>query len=445
MLFISSPVPSRCETGPPLPSETPHAPSERLLSRRRLLAAPATLTLAVLAMPERAAAQGLRLTAAAGEVRLGAADGPPTPFIGYDGLLPGPVLRAQRNAPLAIDLTNALAEPTGLHWQGLRDASVITRPDIGVGATQRHDLTPRDAGTFLYRPRLAGGEAQLRAGLAGLLIVADATPPLHDREVPLLLSEPPGGAVTSPDGLLVNGRPDITLSARPHERLWLRFANATASRILQWTVPDQRLTLVALDSQPCEPFPLDQGQLMLAPGQRAEVMWDVAAAAGTTLPIALASFAGTTLVGRMNVEGPPLRAAPLPPPAPLPPNPLPQAMDFRRATRIDLPIGALTFAGRSSRDAASATVLRLRRGAVALAAIRNDSAAFHAVHVEGHPARLLDGLDDGWKPFFLDTVIVAPGSTARIAFVAERAGRFRVTAQAINTAEGPLVALLDVG
>ncbi len=428
-----------------MPSQTPSAPTDRRLNRRRLLAAPAVLTLATLALPDRAMAQGLRLTAAAGKLPLGAADGPTTPFTGYDGLLPGPVLRAQRNVRLAIDVTNALAEPTGLHWLGLRDPAVLALPDIAAGATQRHDLTSPDAGTFLYRPRLAGGEAQLRAGLAGLLIVADATPPVHDREVPLLLSEPPGGAAASPAGLLVNGRTDLTLSARPHERLWLRFANATASRILQWTVPDQRLTLVALDSQPCEPFPLDQGRLMLAPGQRAEVMWDVAAAAVTALPIALASFAGTTLTGRMRVEGSPLRPAPLPPPAPLAANPLPQAMDFRRATRIDLPIGAAGFAGRRTHDAAGATVLRLRRGTVVLAAIRNDSAAFHAVHVEGHPARLLDGLDDGWKPFFLDTVLVAPGSTARIAFVAERTGRFRLTAQAINAAEGPLVALLDVG
>lgn len=428
-----------------MPSDTPRSPSARTLSRRRLLAAPAVLTLAALATPERAAAQGLRLTAAAGEARLGAPDGPLTPVLGYDGVLPGPVLRAKRGVPLAIDVTNALAEPTGLHWLGLRDPAVRGLPDIAPGATQRQGLTPRDAGTFLYRPRLAGGEAQLRAGLAGLLVVADETSPLHDREIPLLLSEPPGGAASPQAGILVNGRPDLSLSARPHERLWLRFANATASRILQWTVPDQRLTLVALDSQPCEPFPLDEGRLMLAPGQRAEVMWDVVAAAGATLPLALANFAGTTLAGRMTVEGPPLREAPLPPPAPLAPNPLPQAMDFRRATRLDLPIGATTFAGRSAHDAAGAPVLRLRRGAVVLAAIRNEGAAFHAVHLEGHPARLLDSLDDGWKPFFLDTVLVAPGSTARIAFVAEIAGRFRVTAQAINGADGPLVALLDVG
>lgn len=416
-----------------------------------MLAALPLAGLGVVARPGAAMAEtpALRLTAAAGEARLAGPDGPVTPFIGYDGRLAGPVLRAQRGETLTVDLTNALGEPTRLHLQGLRRAVADPSPGpLQPAATARHAVTPRDAGTYLYRPHLAGGEDQLRRGLAGLLIVDDARPPVHDREVTMLLSEV-GRPDTAPV-ILVDGRPDLALQARSNERLWLRLANGTAHRILQMTVPDQALTLVALDGQPCEPFRLDGGRLLLAPGQRAEIMWDVTGPAGADVPVTVVNFAGATLAGRVSVVGTPLREAPLGPPAPLPANPMPQAMDFRRAMRLDLAVspgaaGAFTFGGRADRSPPQDPLIRIRRGAVVMAALRNDTAQFQAIHIEGHPARLLDGLDDGWKPFFLDTVLLAPATTARIAFVAETPGRFLMTAQAINDPQGPLVVAFAVG
>ncbi|MDP3545727.1 MAG: multicopper oxidase family protein [Phreatobacter sp.] len=420
-------------------------------SRRALLAALPLAGLGTVAgsRPAMADTPVLRLTAAAGDARLAGPDGPVTPFLGYDGRQPGPVIRVRRGETLAVDLRNDLAEPTQLHWHGLRrGAADVASLPLQPGATARHAVTPRDAGTFLYRPHLAGGEDQLRRGLAGLLIVDDARPPVHDREIAMLLSEV-GSTGTTPV-ILVDGKPDLALEARPNERLWLRLANGTAHRILQMTVPDQALTLVALDSQPCEPFRLDGGRLLLAPGQRAEIMWDVAGPAGTDVPVTIVNFAGTNLAGRLAVGGSPLREAPLGTLAPLPPNPLPQAMDFRRATRLDLAVatgvaGVVTFGGRSERSTPRDPLIRIRRGAVVTAALRNDTAQFQAIHIEGHPARLLDGLDDGWKPFFLDTVLIAPATTARIAFLAETAGRFLMTAQAINDPQGPLVAAFEVG
>ena len=47
-------------------------------------------------------------------------------------------------------------------------------------------------------------------------------------------------------------------------------------------------------------------------------------------------------------------------------------------------------------------------------------------HLHGHHFRLLDRLDDGWKPFWLDTLAIEPGQTQRIAFAAEHAGRWLI-------------------
>src|SRR5262245_38967743 len=39
---------------------------------------------------------------------------------GYDGAAPGPLLRVKRGEDLAVRLVNELAEPTALHWHGVR-------------------------------------------------------------------------------------------------------------------------------------------------------------------------------------------------------------------------------------------------------------------------------------------------------------------------------------
>ena len=45
----------------------------------------------------------------------------------------------------------------------------------------------------------------------------------------------------------------------------------------------------------------------------------------------------------------------------------------------------------------------------------------------------------------IDTVLLAPATTARIAFVAETPGRYLMTAQTINDLQGPLVTAFEVG
>ena len=55
-------------------------------------------------------------------------------------------------------------------------------------------------------------------------------------------------------------------------------------------------------------------------------------------------------------------------------------------------------------------------------ALTNRAAIATVFHLHGHHFRLLDRLDDGWKPFWLDTLAIEPGQTQRIAFLAEYAG-----------------------
>ena len=48
------------------------------------------------------------------------------------------------------------------------------------------------------------------------------------------------------------------------------------------------------------------------------------------------------------------------------------------------------------------------------------------IHVHGHVMRQLHLLDDGWEPYWRDTVLVPPGKTVRVAFVADNPGRWMI-------------------
>jgi FtsP/CotA-like multicopper oxidase with cupredoxin domain len=72
-------------------------------------------------------------------------------------------------------------------------------------------------------------------------------------------------------------------------------------------------------------------------------------------------------------------------------------------------------------------------------ALTNRAAIATVFHLHGHHFRLLDRLDDGWKPFWLDTLAIEPGQTQRIAFRAEYPGRYLIESVATDWAAPRLV------
>jgi FtsP/CotA-like multicopper oxidase with cupredoxin domain len=67
-------------------------------------------------------------------------------------------------------------------------------------------------------------------------------------------------------------------------------------------------------------------------------------------------------------------------------------------------------------------------------ALTNRASTPTVFHLHGHHFRLLDRLDDGWKPFWLDTLAVDSGQTQRIAFAAEYPGRWLMETAATDWA-----------
>jgi FtsP/CotA-like multicopper oxidase with cupredoxin domain len=92
-----------------------------------------------------------------------------------------------------------------------------------------------------------------------------------------------------------------------------------------------------------------------------------------------------------------------------------------------------------SLGAATPPAFRVKAGRTVVLALTNRGTIPVVFHLHGHHVRLLDRLDDGWKPFWLDTLIIEAGQTQRIAFMAETAGRWLMEAMAIDWAAPRLV------
>jgi FtsP/CotA-like multicopper oxidase with cupredoxin domain len=418
-----------------------------VLTRRRVLAAGIAATL--IPLGRRAGAEdGLRtLTARTGHARLRGPGEPASAILGYDGAVPGPTLRLKRGEELKLRLVNRLAEPTTIHWHGLRIANAVdgvpglTQAPVAPNASFDYRLQPPDAGTFWYRPlgRASGGR-----GLAGLLIVDEAEPVDVGHDAALVLDDwrlEADGKVVAADGagvqerhshLTANGAPRAEIVVRSNERLRLRLLNASG-RLMPVRVADHTATVMALDGQPAEPFMLERARIVLAPGNRADLFLELGLAPGATAPILADIGRGETEVARIVYATEPGRGFVRPPVRALPANPLAERMDFARALRL---VAALTHDAEPwLAGDPPPPLFAVKRGRTVMLELRNPGEAPQAIHVHGHHFRVLDALDDGWKGYWLDTVLVPPGRSQRIAFVADNPGKWLIEGTSIAPRE----------
>lgn len=353
-------------------------------------------------------------------------DAPQTGHWSYDGRLPGPTLRVKRGEELRVRLINELAEPTSIHWHGVRVPNAmdgvpeLTQAAVAPGASFEYRFRPPDAGTFWYHAP-AGGH--IDRGLHGALIVEDVRPVAVDRELLLVLSMPDG---QDAGPVLVNGsaRPDFTVGAG--ERLRVRLINATAARGVVLRFDGHAAWLVAVDGQPSEPFLAREGRVALGPGGRIDLIVDATHADGSVTPIRAGDDGVTVARLVYRTAERPVAGAARPEPRQLPPNDLPARIDLRTALRQELEILKL-----KSLNPAGPPLFTARRGRAVALTLRNGSTIPQVVHLHGHSFRHLDRLDDGWKPYWLDTFVVG-ADTERIAFVADNPGKWLIESRALD-------------
>jgi FtsP/CotA-like multicopper oxidase with cupredoxin domain len=376
---------------------------------------------------------------------------PDTPIWSLGGSTSDPGLRFRRGDTVEVAWANQLPVPTVLNWRGLNgvpaaEPLAATTP-LPPGANQTLSIPLRHAGTLLCDPRLLG-DGQARPSSARALIVAESEAVTVDRDEVFLIEDwmiRPDGTAIAPGVdpkdatpvYTINGRTMPNVPVRRHERLRIRFINGFQRNVIALKLEDQDVRVMAMDSQPSEPFFARNGALVLAPGARIDAFFDATTPPGSTSLILLHDGKQARPIARLVAsKEPPIRDAPLAVAPPLPSNGLPIQLDLKNALRIDLTLGgppaewvtptAFTISARPAFQAKAGRTVALTL------ANRSDIAA--VFHLHGHHFRLLDRLDDGWKPFWLDTLAIEAGQTQRIAFLAEYAGRWLMESTATGWA-----------
>lgn len=217
--------------------------------------------------------------------------GKPVQLLTYGGF-PGPTLRLREGETVRLNFTNNLPEATNLHLHGLHVPPSVDDPLALVqpGESRLYEFTvPKgSAGTYWYHPHVHGRVApQLYAGLAGLLVVEgplDALPELKGAEEHLLVLKDwlfSGNRIPAWTHMdWMNGREGslltVNAAVRPTLRaqkatLRLRLLNASNARYYRLALENHPLYLIATDGGFLEK-PVELPELLLAPGERAEVL-----------------------------------------------------------------------------------------------------------------------------------------------------------------------------
>ena len=413
--------------------------------------------------------EDVTLHARPGTARLAPPEYPQTPIWGYEGRVPGPTIRVRQGERVTRRFVNGLPQPSTVHWHGIRldnamdGAPNLTQPLVYPGEEFLYDFVAPDAGTYWYHSHHRAFE-QIARGLYGALVVEEPDPPEIDREEVLLLDDwrlaPDASLHDSFDAVhdwahagrlgnwvTASGESAWSREASRYERVRLRLVNAANARNFSLGLKHLEGWLVALDGQPLAAVEV-AGSMVLAPGQRADLIVDVVAGEGEEALLVSHEREDSYAVAAFPVRGT-ARGTPLPAPRPLTPNPVPALADLARAPRVTLRMegGAMggmreaMLGGRmtGARDLAGlgkvwafnglaempdAPLLSARRGETVRLTMINDTRWPHAMHLHGHHFRAI--MPDGVAGPLRDTLLVDRGETAEIGFVADNPGDWLV-------------------
>jgi FtsP/CotA-like multicopper oxidase with cupredoxin domain len=423
------------------------------------------------------------LEARTGSLRLLPEPAAETPVWTFNGSVPAPLLRFKKGEESRLRLVNKLEQPIALHFQGVRianpmDGAVgLTRASVAPGQSFDYRFTPPDSGTFWYRSSIPANAAEQNArGLYGLLVVDEAEPPAVDLDLPVVIADwrldakglisgpfpsPPDavGAGRIGDLMTVNSAAlPLAVEQRPGSRIRLRLLNACNARLMAATFENLDVRVVAIDGQPCDPFPPARQTIPLGPGARFDVMFDLPLEDGAKSSIKLrggglrsdsSGEADRDLVV-FTAKGD--KRTPSASGHKLPLNPLlPLEIKLQNAQRLDLniegpskdPRKVWTF-NKGAGAVGAKPLFSVKRGQPVTLGFINKTSVAQSIHVHGHVMRVLHLLDDGWEPYWRDSVIIAPGKTARVAFIADNPGKWLIDSTILEHAASGLSAWFEV-
>jgi FtsP/CotA-like multicopper oxidase with cupredoxin domain len=261
-----------------------------------------------------AASEGADFTLSIGPV---AVEVSPSRFIstvGYNGSVPGPILRMREGKPVTVDVINQTDSQEFVHWHGLYVPSDVDgaeeegTPPVPAMGKRRYQFTPRPAGSRWYHTHAMSMGDLHRGSFTGqlgfLTIDSGADPGHYDQEHFLALRdwepfytdqfmdtddlagvgpepEKPAQLDTRPNGLEVMsqlytindkvlgfGEP---IRVRQGQHVLVHFLNASAIENRLIALPGHMFNVLALDGNPV-PTPKPSEVLFIGPGERVDAV-----------------------------------------------------------------------------------------------------------------------------------------------------------------------------
>ncbi|TAJ16499.1 MAG: copper oxidase [Dehalococcoidia bacterium] len=189
----------------------------------------------------------------------------------YNGMIPGPVIRANVGDKVKIVLHNKLDESTAMHFHGLvvpnsqDGVPGVTQPLVKPGETFTYEFTVKNSGSHMYHSHM-NGALQIPSGLLGAFIVAGADEPKVAREELMILND-------GPLGYTINGKgfpATAPIVAKQGERIRVRYMNE-GLQIHPMHLHGIVQTVFAKDGYPI-PQPYKADTVLVAPGERVDVL-----------------------------------------------------------------------------------------------------------------------------------------------------------------------------
>ncbi len=213
---------------------------------------------------------------------------------GYNGAVPGPLIRFREGQSITIEVINGLAVPELVHWHGLRVPSAVDgakeegTPMLAPGASARYTFAASPGGTRWYHSHTMAGRNLNRGtytGQFGFFYIEPANDPgAYDQEIFLSLKEwePYLSMMGDEDGFLeavykyfsINGRAlghGDPIRVKAGQRVLLRILNASATEHRRIALAGHTFQVTALDGNRLA-SPRDSPVLELGPAERIDAI-----------------------------------------------------------------------------------------------------------------------------------------------------------------------------
>jgi FtsP/CotA-like multicopper oxidase with cupredoxin domain len=394
-----------------------------------------------------------------------------------------PVLRMRQGEPFAARLVNSLAEPTTIHWHGIRlpngmdGVPFLTQPYIYTDEKFDYSFTPPDAGTFWYHPH-CNTLIQMGHGMTGVIVVENPKDPEFDAEIVVNLRDwrlggdgqfiaqfrPRDTAKSGTYGTVrsANWKVEPQYDAPAGGLVRLRMAITDVTRIFSFKVEGGDATVIAIDGNPVpKRFPLDV--LQLGPGQRLELAVRMPDSEGAIVTVKDIHSTNPATVATLRSVGTSLKRN-LQDLAALDFNPV-RKVDLSTAEHIPVILSAtaedtstnsicgslgysfwainkVPWAGDTPDPTAPLAELKLGKSYVF--DLENLTPHSHPIHLHGMSFTVLSSNMGPVQPFVSDTYLIQPNEKVQLGLVADNLGDWLLHCHIIEHQETGMTSYLRV-